>query len=249
MFRTTLLRGNGGSLGRRLYHSVDHPASNLIVNPASIESKILTKAIEYVLKYGISRHCVTLAIKDLGYPDSLHSVLTTRSGSLEYQLSEFWLKFQRQKLNDYIVDPNSTFHSIRDEYDRVEHLINKRLEFNIPIGGNLSQVLSQLIIPYNVTSSMEELQNLSDDISFFAGDVSNDFAWYSKRLTISTIYVSSELFQLQDSSEGLQNTKLFVKDKVEGMKNLGNAYNNVEEWGLFNAISVVNLIKSQLLRG
>lgn len=237
------------SLGRRLYHSVDHPTSNLIINPANIESKILANAINYIPQYGIDKRCITQAIRDMNYSDSLQSVLTSKPGSLEYQLSEFWLKFQRDKLNQYILNGGSQFHSIKDEYDRIEHLINKRLEYNIPIKDKLSQLLSQLIIPYNIPNSMQELHNLSDDISYFAGDLSNDFAWYSKRITISSVYVSSELFQLQDSSHDFKFTKQFVKEKVNEMKKVGDAYTSVEEWGLFNAISLVNLIKSQILRG
>lgn len=235
--------------GRRLYHSIDHSMSNLIVNGDKIESKILTKALDYIPQYGVHKQCITQAIRDLGFPDSINALLAAGNGSVEYQLCQFWLKFQRQKLNDYIVQPDSQFHKLSDEYERVEHLINKRLEYNQPIKPQLSQILSQLVIPYNIPSSLEELHNLSDDISFFAGDSSIDFAWYSKRFTVSTIYVSSELFQLQDSSKDFISTKQFVNDKVREMKKLGNAYNDVEQWGVFNAISLVNLIKSQLIRG
>ena len=52
-----------------------------------------------------------------------------------------------------------------------------------------------------MNQSLDELHNLSDDIAFYAGDTSNDFAWYSKRLGFSSIYVSSEVFMLQDTSK------------------------------------------------
>lgn len=97
--------------------------------------------------------------------------------------------------------------------------------------------------------SLEELHNLSDDVAFYAGDMSNDLAWYAKRLLFSSIYVKSELYMLQDSSADFQKTKEFVESSVKSVETMGNSYNAVEEWSMFNAISLVNLIKSQVARG
>lgn len=236
----------------RFYHSSDHIGSNLIVNPNAIESKVLSKALEYVPKYGFTQVCITEAIRGLQYPDSLQSVITSnpRGNSAEFELVLHWLKCKRQELEQYVINPNSEdFHKIGNEYERASHLIKKRLLANEPIIEKLQSGLSQLVVPGNIPQSMEELHNLSDDIAFYAGDKSNDFAWYSKRMGLSTVYVSSELFMLQDTSEGFQRTQDFVDEKVAGLKGLGSAYTNIEEWSVFNAISLVNLIKSQLLRG
>lgn len=54
---------------------------------------------------------------------------------------------------------------------------------------------------------------------------------------------------LQDTSKDFHHTRKFVEDKVQAFSNLGGAYNDVEQWGTFNAISLVNLIKTQLARG
>ncbi|CUM63520.1 uncharacterized protein PRCAT00001096001 [Priceomyces carsonii] len=234
----------------RFYHAVDHPSSNLIINPGTLESTILTKSLEYVPKYGFKEDSITMAIRQLKYPDSLRSMLTGISSgkSLEYQLSLFWLKYQRQKLKNE-VENSSKFQTIENEYDRVAFLIKKRLAYNAPVINLLSQCLSQLVIPYNINQSLEELSNLSDDIAFYSGDQSVDFSWYSKRLSLSSIYVSSELYMLQDSSPGFVRTNEFVDDKVEKLVSLGNSYNIAEEWAFFNAISLVNLIRSQLIRG
>lgn len=222
----------GARLGIRLYHSPDHPSSNLIINPATIESKILTNALQYIPTYGFTSYCVTKSIHELKFPDSTHSVLTSlpTGGSLEFQLMHFWLKFQREKLNTYIIE-NQELLSKLTQYERISHLINKRLEFNQPVISKLTHGISQLAIPYNLPQSLEELHNLSDDIAFYAGDKSNDFAWYTKRGGISSIYVSSELYMLQDTSLNFKNTREFVNNKVQGLSDLGGAYNDVEQWG------------------
>lgn len=234
----------------RAYHSVSHPASNVIVNMKSPESILLAKAIEKVPTFGFTKAAVNAAVKDLEYLDSIQTALSVSSThSPEFLLVLFWLKLQRQRLHDHVMDRSLKFHDIKNEYDRAAYLINTRLTYNEPVVGQLSQALGQLIAPYNIGSSLEELHNLSDDVAWYAGDESNDSAWYAKRLLLSSVYVKSELYMLQDSSENFTRTKEFVKSSVASVAAMGSSYNAVEQWTAFNAISMVNLIRSQLTRG
>lgn len=234
----------------RLYHSQDHLGSNDILNKNAVESIVFTKALEFVPEKGFTKDCVHEAVRELKYSDSLLSIFSNSSAgiSLEFQLVLFWLKYQRQNLLKY-VESNPSFFEIDSEENRVAHLIQKRLEFNEPVIGKLSGALSQLIIPYHFDKSLEELHNLSDDVAFYSNDQSNDFSWYSKRFGISTIYASSEVYMLQDNSPKFRSTHAFVEEKVKHLYRLGEAYNSFEEWTLFNAMSTINLIKSQWHRG
>lgn len=230
---------------QRFYHSVDHT----VTKKPGIDQVILDKALTYIPRFGFHEQCITQAIRDLSFPDSLSGVISSQGGSKDFQIVLHWLKFNRKKLHSEILKPEDQFHSIRNEYDRAAYLINKRLESNVAIKPHLHQALAQLVVPYNIPSSLEELHQLSDDIAFYAGDNSNDFAWYLKRMGLSTVYVSSELYMLQDSSENFRDTKEFVKEKVDGLRSLGTGYTNIEQWAAFNGLSLINLIKSQLLRG
>lgn len=235
---------------RRAYHSTSHPASNIIVNKRTPQGVLFSKALDYVPKYGFSKNSINAAVADLGYSDSIQSAVSALSQhSPEYGLVLFWLQSQRQKLYDHALNENADFHNIGDEYSRAAYLIKERLGYNEPIIDHLSEALSRLILPYNWQLSLEELHNLSDDIAFYAGDESNDSAWYAKRFLLSTIYVKSELFMLQDSSAGFERTHAYVDESVAAMKTMGYSYSSVEQWAMFNAISIVNLIKSQLTRG
>ncbi|KAI5969714.1 COQ9 [Candida margitis] len=234
----------------RLYHSADHIGTNAIINNNLIESKILTRAIDYIPQYGFHPKTITRSIHDLQYPDSLISVLTTSpSGySLPMQLMIHWLKLKRQELETFANTTTGT-NSELSEGDKLKQLIKYRLSLNKPILGQLSQGLSQLVVPYNLSASIEELLNLGDDLAFYAGDTSNDFAWYSKRIGLCSIYVKSELFMLNDESSDFTLTKSFVDERVNEFEKLGQGYNDLEQWVDFNAISLINLIKSQLARG
>lgn len=235
----------------RSYWSFDHPASNQIIKEGSLESLVLSKALKHIPTYGFTSKCILNASRELNYSDSVLSVFSSSpSGkSIEFQLVLYWLKSQRQMLRDSIVDRSSKFHTIKEETEKVKYLINQRLEYNAPVKDHLTSAIAQLVTPYNWDLALEELRDLADDIAYYSGDLSNDFAWYTKRAGYSSIYVSSELYMLQDTSKDLSDTKEFVHNKVEGFHELGNAYNDAEEWGLFTSLSLLNLIKSQLSRG
>lgn len=234
----------------RAYHSISHPSSNVIVHSKSPEAVLFTKAIDHVTAHGFTRQAVDLAVRDLSYLDLIQSAITASLGhTVEFLFVHFWLRLQRQKLHDHVMDPVLPLHQIKNEYDRAAYLLNTRLRYNLPVLGQLSGALAQLVVPYNVAASLEELHNLSDDIAFYAGDMSNDTAWYAKRLLLSSIYVKLELFLLQDNSPNLTKTSEYVNSSVDAVRTMGYAYTSVEQWAIFNAISLVNLIRSQLARG
>lgn len=235
---------------KRAYHSTSHPASNLIVNKNSPQGILFTKALNYIPRYGFSQEAISFAVADINYLDSIRSAVSATSHhSPEFLLVLFWLKYQRQKLYDYALQEASEFHKIGDEYDRAARLLKERLQYNEPVIGHLSEALSRLILPYNWHLSLRELHCLSDDIAFYAGDESNDSAWYAKRFFLSTIYVKSELFMILDSSPNFGRTKQFVDENIATMRTLGYSYTSVEQWAIFDAISLVNLIRSQMSRG
>lgn len=236
--------------GRRAYHSTSHPSSNIIVNKNSPQGLLFSKAVERIPALGFTKDAINAAVADLGYLDSIQSAVSATSPhSQAYLLVLFWLKYQRQNLYDHVLQKDTKFHTISDEYARVSYLLQQRLQYNEPVINHLTDALSHLVLPYNWKLSLEELHNLSDDIAFYAGDESNDSAWYAKRFLLSTIFIKSELFMLLDSSPNFERTKQFVDESVASMKTLGYAYSSVEQWTAFNAISLINLIKSQLTRG
>lgn len=228
MLRTLRLRGV------RAYHAIDHPNPIIANNPQTV---ILDEALKLVPTYGFTRECITAATRHLNYSDATGSIVK------DFDLPIHWLKTQRANLEKYAIAPESPLHQITDEYARATNLMQTRLSYNNQI--DLKELVALLALPYNMPESAAELHNLSDDIAFYAGDASNDFAWYTKRMGLSSIYVLLELYQIQNPG----NVDAFVADKIALLKEMGAAYNNVEEWALFNGISAFNLIKSQLMRG
>ncbi|YCL18026.1 Ubiquinone biosynthesis protein [Komagataella phaffii] len=230
---------------KRLYHSVH---SRPLLDLAKPEIRILSHALsKFVPKYGFSDRSIQNALLDLGYSNNGFVSVFKMNGHSDPVMSliNHHLLSQRQNLT-LELEHLST---LKSETSKLKHLVTKRLLGNAPIIDHLHEALSYMILPSNMVASMAELHNLSDDISFYAGDRSNDFAWYSKRLALSTVYVQGELCMLKDTSEGFAHTIDFVTKRLDEIESLGYAYNSVEEWGGFTLMSTVNLIKSQLVRG
>ncbi|KAF6011708.1 hypothetical protein HII13_002173 [Brettanomyces bruxellensis] len=235
--------------GIRCYHSFYH-VEPPIADPCTIENKILDKAYkEFVPQEGFTDLAVKKGAEAAGVnPSSLGAIFnfTTASKDTAMELALYHLKYARQQM----IEENKVQASkIFDEGERLKFLMGKRLLLNKPIINNYHQALGRMILPTNIPESLKELHSLADDLSYYAGDKSTDFAWYSKRFAVAGAFVQSELFMLADKSKNYQDTLQFATDRLNEVFKLGKAYNSFEEWALFNGISTLNLIRSQLVRG
>ena len=79
---------------------------------------------------------------------------------------------------------------------------------------------------------LKQLGQFVDDIWFYAGDRSIDMSWYSKRATLAAIYLSTELYMMEDKSPGFVDTYAFLDRRFEDIRQLGKSKSQVT-----NAIS------------
>lgn len=239
-------------LSSRLYHSFSH-LNKPILDISTLENQLLNRAYAHVPQLGFSEKAIQVASTEMGLNAGTSKALfnfTSSVSNVKQQLVLFHLLKCRQDLQLFQQsEAFQTEFSAKSEFEKVKVLMNYRLSMNLPVLNHLSEALGEMVLPSNFSSSLQELHNLSDDITFYAGDRSNDFAWYSKRFSLSTAYVQSELFMLNDTSRGCKDTLKFAEDKLKEIESAAYVYNSVEEWLFFNAVSVVNIIKSQLARG
>lgn len=224
------------------------------------EFELLTAAMEYVPKWGFTQKAVAMACSDgkasLGFNGNLIGALY--KDNVEHELAWTHLRNCRERLaSKELLDRldaaryTDAFGNERQttEMDRAKWLVKERLLMNAPIRGRLTELMAILVQPACWGKSLEELHQLSDDVAFYAGDRSTDFAWYSKRMAFSAVYLQCEAFMSKDTSQDFVNTLAFVDARLDEVDKLGSAYNDVEEWGIFNAWSVVNLVRSQIVKG
>lgn len=99
--------------------------------------------------------------------------------------------------------------------------------------------------PSYVPASLEELAQLVDDIWFLAGDTSVDHSWYTKRASLSAVYVAAELFMTTDTSPGFADTRDFLRRRFDEVGEFGSALSAVGEWLSFTASAGVNVLRSK----
>lgn len=222
----------------RNYHSQDHKEYEI----STPQTEILNKALEYVPELGFQHKAILEASRSKGYSDAIQSLFPHGT----YDLIHYHLVKERGNLKQYLEMEEFTK---LNETDRVKFLVRKRLLANAPYAKHLSQLQSYLVLPPYFKESSQELHNLSDDIVFYSGDKSNDFAWYTKRLSLSSSYVALELFMSNDKSSGFENTLALADRRLDSVSGLGSMYNDVEEFVKYGIHSGINLIKSQASRG
>ena len=102
--------------------------------------------------------------------------------------------------------------------------------------------------PSHIPASLAELARLADEIWFLAGDRSVDASWYSKRAGLAAVYAATELYMTTDSSARLEYTEEFLDRRLEELRGLGTAVEEVGGWLGFTARGVLNGLRSKGVR-
>ena len=100
----------------------------------------------------------------------------------------------------------------------------------------------------NIPSSLKELNALSDEIWYLAGDTTVDFSWYTKRASLSAVYASSELFMTTDTSKDFVRTEEFLDRRLQGAQKAGSAIGGFTHYVGFWAGNSLNLARSWGMR-
>jgi ubiquinone biosynthesis protein COQ9 len=110
------------------------------------------------------------------------------------------------------------------------------------------QALALMALPSNLLPSFRELNALSDEIWFLSGDVSVDTSWYTKRVSLSTIYAATELFMTTDQSTEFRDTREFLDRRFRDVQVVGGAMGGLAQWVGFTASAAVNVARSKGVR-
>eukprot|EP01102_Stenamoeba_stenopodia_P011967 TRINITY_DN3719_c0_g3_i1.p1 TRINITY_DN3719_c0_g3~~TRINITY_DN3719_c0_g3_i1.p1 ORF type:complete len:364 (+),score=86.11 TRINITY_DN3719_c0_g3_i1:127-1092(+) len=93
--------------------------------------------------------------------------------------------------------------------------IRTRLELSSAYVASLPQAVKILSHPSNVSTSLNVLAELSDEICHLTNDRSTNFDWYAKRVVIGGIYSATEVFMLTDKSPNYAETWRFLDRRIE----------------------------------
>ncbi len=96
----------------------------------------------------------------------------------------------------------------------------------------------------NIPASLQELNALSDEIWYLAGDTAVDFSWYTKRASLSAVYASSEMFMTTDKTQDFAATEEFLNRRLEDAQNVGSTAGGFSQYVGFWAGNTINAARS-----
>ena len=153
-------------------------------------------------------------------------------------------KFTEQLRNQIFYDGYASFFSlinsiINEEIskgkpkDFNKYRVNEKIKFfifyRIQIINKLferKRVLKITLKHKSLLGLQKLLFNISDEIWYQSGDESTDFNYYSKRVILMNIYLSSYLYSIYDNSNDLDNTKLFIDKQISRVLKFGKIKSN-----------------------
>ncbi|KAH6649636.1 COQ9-domain-containing protein [Chaetomium tenue] len=227
----------------RTYHSHDHPPPPGPFTPS--EAALLAAAYTHVPSHGFTPESLALGARDAGLLDISPSILPDGV----FSLIRWHLHTQRTALADKAKDAVAN-EGATTVGERVEALAWARLRGNVESGvvGRWQEALAIMAQPSYIPPSAKELAQLADEILYLAGDVSVDPTWYTKRASLSAIYVGAELFQTTDQSPDYRETRAFLRRRLDEAARAGGAVRSIGEWIGFNAGAAVNVLRSKGVR-
>jgi ubiquinone biosynthesis protein COQ9 len=100
--------------------------------------------------------------------------------------------------------------------DRIAHAVRLRLE---AVGDKeaVRRGTTLLALPHYAPDGAKLIWGTADHIWEALGDTSDDFNWYSKRMTLSGVYSATVLFWLGDTSEGHAATWAFLDRRIDNV--------------------------------
>ncbi len=101
--------------------------------------------------------------------------------------------------------------------ERVRMAVWARIEAVAPHREALRRALAVLALPTNAAHGARLGWRAADTMWRALGDRSVDFAWYSKRFTLTAVYASTILALLDDEDPDLAATRAFLDRRIEGV--------------------------------
>lgn len=93
-----------------------------------------------------------------------------------------------------------------EEKEKIKVGIQKRLQVMSLYIEKWPQAMAIGLRPENLSTTLSNLYKISDEIWYVAGDRSTHISWYNKRHQLTKLYIVTELYMLQDKSQGFEQT-------------------------------------------
>jgi len=114
--------------------------------------------------------------------------------------------------------------------DRIATAVRVRLEQHADHREAIRRALALQAMPHNGPGGLKALYRTVDAMWHAAGDTATDYNFYSKRLLLSGVYLSTLLFWLNDGSDDFADTWAFLDRRIENVMHIEKLKGRVSKW-------------------
>ena len=173
-----------------------------------LQAKLVLASLRHVVFDGWNRVSLQRAAADLSWPGAEVDRLFPRGGL------DAAIIFSKLADEEMLACTSREFSSEMRIRDRVKRTVQCRLEFLEPHREAIRRLTSFMLVPGNGRHSFSLLYSTVDAIWFAVGDKSADFSFYTKRALLAGVVASTNIFWLEDQSEGRQHTWEFLDRRI-----------------------------------
>lgn len=131
-----------------------------------------------------------------------------------------WVEQADDAMATFVDKKNIASLKIRD---RIRELVLFRLDYISHDKEAFRRAYYALLVPWQLSTNLQMLHTTVDKMWRLAGDASNDYNWYSKRLLLCGVYSATISYWLNDESANYIDTKSFLDRRIENVMRVGGA--------------------------
>ena len=114
--------------------------------------------------------------------------------------------------------------------ERITKAVRLHLELQAPHREAVRKIAALHALPFNAHRGMACLYNTVDAIWHAIGDTSTDFNFYTKRLTLAAVYLSTKRIWLDDHSTGQEAAWAFLDRRIQDVMAFEKAKGKIKQW-------------------
>ena len=178
---------------------------------AATRRAVIAAALPHVAFDGWTDRTLAEAVEDAGVDPGLSRLAFPRGGV------DLALAFHRERDRALAEDLASADLLGLRFRDRVAYAVMRRLELVAGEREAVRRGAALFALPHHAADGARAIWHTADTIWTALGDESRDFAWYSKRATLSAVYSAALLYWLGDETPDTQATREFVGRRIDNV--------------------------------
>jgi len=172
-----------------------------------IKRNVLERALLHVPFDGWSQETLERASIEAG-GDSSYAWRLFPKGPLE--AIAYWSHVLDQEMLSALPSPENL--RVRE---KIALAVKIRLGLLIPYREAARKTARYLALPHHVGQGSRLVYQTVNEIWYYAGDISTDYNFYTKRALLAWVYSATFLYWFRDHSEGFENTWVFLDRRID----------------------------------